>query len=1150
MLSMFKDKKGFSVLFRDTEKDTSAPPRDTENSVRRSSRVSGVVSRYTGGSCTTQLQCQRCSKRFSLLDGADGESSAEGEAQACCRRCGYPTCPQCREAVAGTPPWVCCVCDGPKSFMWLLEKTKLGPRLVSKIVEFCDPRGQRLMRSMFRFTLQQYRAVSSPRPSITAGIAGRLSGTPAAPSKSRTSARASGERGGALTALSASHGNAHRPSPYSHPKHASLRRAAGRLSAPAGEGKENAAAVRESVSPKRPHGSEALRRDDAAGVTEYSPEPLRQVLRLSDGTEAEEEDGETSPRPSAAHPQPLSHLSDAADRCTAVQDIYRVSDTAAAGCTTLVSNAAGNAEETSASPHVRPSGRAAFAREALHHAPQNNNADATAESAGEPITLVARETKAVRLRLDATTMCVTPAGAAHSGRLGRSLSRASSGSGRSESPAPRFPSFAQFLDDQAAVGAGQTHLPRESDALVTVSPNSSSDGDRDSNVVELGATRSSRHTGRRNTNGGGQRTPRATQPRTPTSARDTSSRRGTRRTAGGLSGDFTPTRVLDLSDARVTVRHGSSSRRRTTRGSLKDMHAPHLYGGGGGGTGRRSGQIGDSPFLHEPVGSFAGSSGGGGARVASARGQPRRQHLPLATRTAGRALGGAGDTRVRPARPVSRTTTPLQRTASRNGVLRRIPSSGLARTNSSTAQFARRNSAVACGTGFGRQQSGTAHLVRTPSSRGHLVAQPSSPYTRGQPLQRTESAKFGRTASAVGLHRTEVHSALERTHSRGGLGGGGASPLRRTASHTNLGGPSPLCRLPSAATFVRSATATAGFTRTNSANVFGRPAGHIGATAEATRQLHSTSSRAFARTATGTYLASGAAGRSHTTAAASRPAASYALRRDPISKAGGGGVPRVASARKRVTGGPAVPASPFQRTNTATRNAAVRPPTPTDFTRTASGARGFERQQSGTGRQRAFVDPAPALVGVARRKNASAAAPRRTPSALTRSDSAAAAGGISGATPRTPRPYIVSSVSIAGATPHGGHGLHGGARPLLSSGTCSPKTRSTRDSLTSGSAGTTRTSGGGVMPVSTTPVVKAPTGMALAGRTSAPRRRPEAASASGGGSGAARGAAFTRSGTSTRGGSAAAMATRDTHKRTGSTHPPSGFMRLHSRPTV
>jgi hypothetical protein len=1215
MLSMFKDKKGFSVLFRDVEKDTAVPaPVSVEASGRRSSRASGTVSRYTGGSGVAQLQCQRCSKRFSALE------EDESEGQACCRRCGYPTCPQCREAVAGTPPWVCCVCDGPKSLTWLLERTKMGPRLVSKIIEFCDPRGQRLMRWMFRFTLQQYRAASSPRPSLAIGATGgragsgvssaasRATGTsqtpPAAPSgasKSRTGTRASGERGAGsagLSAVSASHSNVHRPSPYSHPKHASLLRSAGRLSAT--EGKENSQAADDSA--KRPHGSEVLRRDDAVAVVEYSPEPQRQVVTAAGD--------DNHPNPNGGDAADKALPLSAEDQCAAVQDIYRASDTTVTPRSTLASglkaeDAVGAASST---PHVRPSGHAAFQREAPRQLPPNNNNNSNNNNA-DPVTPVDRETEAVKLNLGATSMSITSPGQAC--RLGCSFSRTSSGSGRSESPAPRFPSFAQFLDDQAAVVAGQTNLPRESDVLVTVSPDSSEDDEKKSNVVELGNVRGSRLTTNVDNNGG-LRTPRGTQPCTPPSAVDSSSRRHERRTSG-LSGDFTPTRALDLSDARGTVRRGSSSRRRTTRGSLLEMHAPHLYGsgGGGGGAGRRSGQVGDSPFMYDLPSQFSSGGGGGNAGVSvhSARGQIRRQHAPLATRTAGRTLGGGAcgsyDPRGRFAQQNSRTVTPLQRTASRNGGLHRVPSGAsraMARTNSATGQFASKSSANGRGAGFGRLNSGTAPLVRTPSSRTRLAGVQLSPngrvleqqqHRQQSPLQQTESAKLVRTASATGIPhpRAGAPAALERTHSHYGLATS-ASPLKRTASLTALGGAAPFGRLHSSSAFTRSATVTAGFTRTNSANVFGRggaPGGSTSSKNDALHHPHGASSRTFARTATGTYLSGGRSdtsrGRFGAAAArtriagfsggrSARPANPiYAWRRSE----GSNGDRRLASARTKTPGRLPGAASPLQRTNTATRHntaaaaaVGVRLPTPTGLSRTATNPRTFERQSShplglpqhqtrtnsaaagvSGGGARTRVDPAPALVGVTRRKTATSTSSglRRTPSAMSRSDSFA------GATPRTPRPYIVASVSTAGtpavaAAAAAAVAVHNATRPVLSSGASSPKTRSTRDSLTSGSTGTTRTSGGGAAsPVSTTPVVKTLSGVALAGGTSAPRHRrgvaltgpPHTPAAATGGS---RSGAMSRAGAGTRSNTPSNSGAART--RTGSTHPPTGFGRLNS----
>ncbi|KPI90664.1 hypothetical protein ABL78_0260 [Leptomonas seymouri] len=1185
MLSMFKDKKGFSVLFRNAERDSAAPslPADIDATVRRSSRVSDTVGRYTGGSDVAQPQCQRCSKRFSASE------EDQNEEQSCCRRCGYPTCPQCREPVTGTPPWVCCVCDGPKSFMWLLEKTKMGPRLVSKIVEFCDPRGQRLMRSMLRFTLQQYRAVSSPRPS-------------------RTTTHTPGEREAGCTGLntvSANQGNLHRPSPYAHPKHASLLRPASRLSATEGKAavveKENfplmlSGAVEVSESPRRPHGSEALRRDDAVFTVEYSPEPDRHVRE-------EWEESRAGSNKDSAHPLPPPQqqpILGAEDRCTAVQDIYRASDINTMSRSTLVSLL--STEEASVSPHVRPSGHSAFQREVPHQLPPNNARNKNSDT----VKLNAHETEAATLNLDAATMPVASSG--QPGRFGRSSSPASSGSCRSESPAPRFPSFAQFLDDRAAVGAGQTHLPRESDVLVTVSPDSSEGGEkRNSNVIELCGTRSSRLTIKSsNNNKGGFRTPRSTLSGTPRSTAASASRRQERRISG-LSGDFTPTRVLDLSAARATVRRGSSSRRRSTRGSLAEMPAPHLYCGGGG-IGRRSGQIGDSPFMHDLPSQFGGGGGGSGSRVASARGQMRRQHAPLVTRTAGRVLGsgggGAHDPRARLVRQNSRTVTPLQRTPSNNGRLQRIPSGShmMARTNSSTAQFARKNSSTTRGAAFGRANSGTAQLTRMPSSRTRLAGLPLSPNGRVQP--RTEPTKLARTASASsGLPRSRAEApaaraALERTQSRYGLVGQ-VSPLKRTASHVSPGGPSPFSRLNSTSNFTRSATATAGFIRTNSASVFGR--GAVAGASSSTnkgpmhQRPHSASSNAFARTATGTYLQSGGGRygvtpRTRPAGLASRPATVSKMACAGHRDEGGvvsNGDHALTSARKKTPINRAGAASPLHRTNTAMRNRTPtatggRPPTPTGFTRTATKPRNFERQPShplrnpqekwqrqATGGARTMVDPAPALVGVARRKAAGGAAGQHhVPSAMSRTNSAVSAA----ATPRTPRLYIISSVSTASTPAAASHnvnsGVHGGgARPVLSSsGASSPQTRSTRTSLTIGRASATRASdGGGMLSPMSTPIVKAPSDAALAGRTSAPRRRPgiavggAAAAAKKIGTGPAAadtaggrsGGTFTRLGTGTRSGTVATNgASREARTRINAAPSPGNFTRFNSRPVA
>ncbi|KAK7201836.1 hypothetical protein NESM_000250600 [Novymonas esmeraldas] len=1045
MLSMFKDKKGFSVLFNSGGEQRPAAVPETSAPRRRADQLPTPAARLTGRDLA-QFQCQRCSKRFSALEEEDG-GGGSAEAASQCHRCGYATCPPCREPVAaGGPVWACCVCHtSRKSLMWLLEKTQAGPLLVTTIVEYCDPRGQRLMRSMFRFALQQYHAVT-PRPSAVlaeragSGAAGShsrpASQTPPASlvSKARTSSRLSGERGGArLAQVSQSHSNARRPSPYTHPKHASLLRTARRSSSTAGGGagadvrgvdKENEVEV-----PRRTGGSEMLRRtEEAVRVVEYSPEAAWRVRGDAEGSAAGAGERAQSQSPcavgDAAHrTSPLPE-----DRCAAVADVYGAGTHHAhtRGDTSrhVVATTAAAAEV--ASPHTRPSGRAVFQREALPLQHIGPHAVDTAAAAAEA------DTNAPAVAA-APSCTASPRGQPCC--LGRSLSPASSGSGRSASPAPRFPTFGQFLDDHTTTGATQMFFPRESDVLVTVSPatdeDNCSDGGGNSGagsscvVVELGGGVRRGDRLAATTTGGhgrsGPRTPRGVLPHTPPSASgpgDSPFARSSRRTSGW--GDITPTRMLDMSSARATLQlRGSSGRRTTTttRGSLREIHAPHLYGGGGAAGGsqvRRSGQQHESAFMSELPSQFSAH-----ARPAdTAHGQQRRQQVGLATRTAGRAL--CGDGRQRLARQDSRTTTPLQRTASRVQHLQRVPSRTgvLARTNSSTAQLTRTNSSSFAGRpGFARTNSSTAHTL----DRGPLRHQhPTRNLTGRGRLQRTESSTLVRSGSSYGgvtCHSPRGAAAgLERTYS----GYGGAASLHASPLKRPLPPSTALLRTASASSFTRSATVHAAFTRTVSAAVVGGAA--------PPRPV----AGAFARTATGTHLP--------------RRAGEHA-----------GVAPRVPPLPRPQPGAGAQPSSARRAEHNSHRVAGASPlrrvPTPTALSRSGTAQRNFERQASHAGRERVWqssagarrtVDPAPTLVGGARRKVVGAA--------LHRTSSSTATPAPVVATPRTPRPYLVTSVSTAAtaAAVVTGTVAQSGRRPVLTSGASSPKCRSSIGSRTSG----------------------------------------------------------------------------------------------------
>ncbi|GET86142.1 hypothetical protein, conserved [Leishmania tarentolae] len=1109
MLSMFKNKKGFSVLFHGAE-EARQSYQAAESSVRSrpSAQFSGIPAR-PNGSVIAQYQCQRCSKRFSTL-----ESDDETEAAYRCYRCQYPTCPQCREPAAGSPPWVCCVCSGSKSMMWLLERTQAGPMLVTRIVEYCDTRGQRLMRSMFRFTLQQYQSLT-PRPSIT--LVGRASdgrGGSGAPSSSRpasqtpparptsrtwTSSRLSGERSSTrLSQVPANFSNMRRPSPYTHPKRASLLRSAGRscsdtaLACDTGAvtRAEGAAEENSPVVERAARGSEVLRRmEEAVGVVEYSPESKWRTPGDA-GIEAEGSD-----EPFSSLPDGSARLSQLDDRCATVADIYSaVTSHVPSGGATL---SAAAEEPEPPVPHVRPSGHAAFKREALHPQLMSANCSTTPR---ERESGVERSTAA--LAPDSSAQKVTPTQELCC--LGHSLSPTSSVSGRSVSPAPRFPTFGQFLDDHAGFSAGKTHLPRDSNVLVTVSPETEKSYHDSGDVIELGGRRFGDCLAPTGGNVNEElRTPRGAHPHTPSSTvgGGSSGFRGGHRTSG-LS-EFTPTRALDMSSARGTLHLRSSSRRRTTRGSLQELHAPHLYGRSSTkmsstGNARRSGQMQDSPYMYDLPTQFSSQM----KSAAPVNWQQGRQNAPLATRTAGRALGRDGHQRLvrqnsRTAAPLQRTASrnnKLQRTASRNNELQRMPSrnGALARANSSVAHLTRTASSNHFGLPFARTNSSTAHaLASTPADRAHLSGGVSS---RGR-LQRTDSAKHAATGLKYGAVTQAVPqrtSAAERTQLGHGipLAAGASSlyssPLRRTLSSL-----SPLNRTASnvcvpshgAAPFggkyrvsrlVRSATTNTDFARTCSTTAVrgGAPFPYTPG--------------AFTRTATGTNLFQYLRGRVYEGGRCCPISTPL-----PSSAAACGSGLGAASSYHRV-----VVASPVRRVVSAVRMSTPtmgrrRFQTPTALSRTATGTRNFERQQSGVGGEpasrsgrvaRRTVDPAPTLVGATRRKTAGSGL-QRTPSATGASNAVAA-------TPRTPRRYIIASVSTAG-TPAAvsGSGSHTLSRPVLSSVPSTPKARCSHDSNTSGgTTGHSRSTGSA--PASGPAAENATPMESEIGRTSMQRRRP------------------------------------------------------------
>ncbi|CAG9569310.1 conserved hypothetical protein [Leishmania major strain Friedlin] len=1143
MLSMFKNKKGFSVLFHGEEEARESDRVTVSSALPRHSAQLRDTAARPKRSEVAQHQCQRCLKRFSAL-----ESDDETEATYQCHRCQYPTCTQCREPAAGNPPWVCCVCSSCKSMMWLLERTRAGPMLVTRIVEYCDPRGQRLMRLMFRFTLQQYQS-PTPRPSIT--LVGRASDGRAdsgAPSSSRpasqtpparptsqtwTSSRLSGERSSArLSHVPPSFSNVRRSSPCTHPKRASLLHSVRRsnsdaalaFDADAGAGAEDAAKENSPAVERGVRGSEVLRRiEEAVGVVEYSPESKWRIPGDA-GTEAE-----NSEDPLSLLPNGGARFSLLEDRCTAVADIYSAGTPHVSSVGSTLRAVV--VESEAPSLHTRPSGHAAFQREALQPQLASTNC-ATTPTEGEGAVLPATAAPAP----EASWRKMTPQ-AQERCRLGHSVSPNSSGSGRSASPAPRFPTFGQFLDEHVGMGAGDTHLPRDSNVLVTVSPETENSDEDSGGVIELGGGRCD---DRLATTGGkaneGVHTPRGVQPQTSpsTGGAGSSCFRGGRRTSG-LS-EFTPTRVLDMSSARVTLHHRSSSRRRTTRGSVQEIHAPHLYGNSSAKTStagnvRRSGQLHDSPYMYGLPTQF----GPHGKPAGPVNGQRRRQNAPLATRTAGRALGSDG--RQRLVRQHSRTVAPLQRTASRNNELQRMPSrnGALSRTNSSFAHLTRTASLHGYGASFARTNSCTSHaLASTPAERAHLTGGVAG---RGR-LQRTDSAKPSVTGASYGAAARAAPqwtAAVERTHfGYGTPAATGASswyssplkrtlaslsPLKRTASHVCLrrDGSAPFGRRPHVGRFTRSATTNVVFVRTGSAAAAraGAPPRHAPG--------------AFTRTATGTNLFQRSRGHIHE-GPRCRPVPTPL----PSSAAvcgSGRGAPRICH---RV-----VDTSPVRRVPTAARTATPtmgrrRFPTSTALSRTATGTRNFERQQSNVPREpanrspgvvRRTVDPAPALVGATRRKAVG--------SGLHRTPLATGAANAVPATPRTPRRYIIASVSTAG-TPAAvkGGGSYSVSRPVLSS------VASSHDSNASGgTAGYSSYTGSAHGAAEKAGVVEA--GM---GRASGQRCRPLVGATTGKEKVPSHVATLNR-----RAAAATASAAATAHRRTGRAAEASPFTRQNSR---
>lgn len=1027
MLSVLKDKRGFSALFKD--KTGAAAQASSERCLSQRGRVS--FSGRGRASAVIHQRCQRCSKVFS-------QNGEEAESVDRCSRCDHLTCLQCREAVSRGPGWMCCVCRGPTSFMWLLGQTRYGPVMLTKIIEFCDPRGGRLLRSMFRFVLHCYTprtGALSPRAGSTARKMPAVTESSKSPRPTVNVKQLSGERLPGRLVPGATNQLKH-PSPNDRPKNAALSSAHPchtEVMADAGAlGKENSiASSRVSASPQRLHGSELLRRTELASrVVEYSPEPPQRQLGSPEEVTCMSIASSSSPPPSfhanvnGANQEAAAELSSAA-----MPQGYGQRSSA------VVVSESVKAE--------RPSGGAAFQREVRRLYGAVDGADAAVGLSQCPTS----EANSMAPTTAALVASLSPTPPGQPYRLGGSRSPDSSGSARSASPAPRFPSFVQFLDDQAAVAASDMQDLRPSDLYVMVSPDTEDEG-----VVMLDGGAGRRYSGRTQVSNGGQ-TPRHAAAATPV---DGSSELRTVNRDGMLD-NYTPTRMLDMSSARCTTQRRGSIRStrgsvRSTRGSIGDLQPPQLYGSG------RLSSKHSSPYsvdLTLQVRRKAPSSMS--ATVVTTRGRLlQRQHAPLATRTSGAALrrGAAHKPAVGSLRESSlgqkvMTSTPLQRTASRGAAFQPVPSrtAPFGRTNSLSGAAPCRMPSPKAAAAFGRLNSATK-LVRTPSLMGR---EGSDRRSRDQPTRmiRTASASFTRTASA---YRQPMSARGGGDSARKAVG----LPLYGSPPKP-VGPPAPQHR----------------YARVNSASRFGRSATAFG---DANRLHRTASANGFGRTNTGTFFAGptrrvtpahpqpgSARGTRYGEPARGfvRPASAttspWLRRPQPTPRA----TPSSAATRQPATG--IRYASPLQRSNTGTRGA-----TPL-LTRTVTGQQGFERVPSQTllgkpvttrpGSSRPAT-PSAATNGVRRREAPGAAIP----------SSLVAMG-----TPRTAR-----TVAATSGPPHSG------SRPLLVSGATSPKARSTRDSLLSASGGSRGTDSGS----STAAGIKAPPTNAAAPHRRIGTRRP------------------------------------------------------------
>eukprot|EP00796_Vickermania_ingenoplastis_P011400 gene11400-7905_t len=189
MLSMFKENRGIRSLYPTDADWTPAAlsERNAEDGLYQSggaavdttsAAVQLIIARAQRRrgipSAAGQQRCQRCWKVFHVGPLTDRSSFV-------CWRCEYSICPNCREPDPRGSGWKCCSCVKPMSLMRLFETTKSGRELVIRVMAFCDPRAERILKSFFRFA--SLYAISSTsaagrgagaRNQLSQGVASRI----------------------------------------------------------------------------------------------------------------------------------------------------------------------------------------------------------------------------------------------------------------------------------------------------------------------------------------------------------------------------------------------------------------------------------------------------------------------------------------------------------------------------------------------------------------------------------------------------------------------------------------------------------------------------------------------------------------------------------------------------------------------------------------------------------------------------------------------------------------------------------------------------------------------------------------------------------------------------------------------------------------